>query len=46
VLGEQGQRGIEYARPCSAVLDDPQLSVGNRLSCGFHTMRLDERLLT
>ena len=33
VLGEQVQRGIEYARPGSAVLDDPQRSVGNGLSC-------------
>jgi hypothetical protein len=28
------------------VLDDPQPAVGDRLSCRFHTMRLDERLLT
>ena len=46
VIGEEGQRGVEHARPGGAVLDDPQLAVGNRLSCRFHTLRLDERLLT
>jgi hypothetical protein len=42
VLGEQVQRGIKYARPRWAVLDDPQLPVGDRLSCCFHTTRLDD----
>jgi hypothetical protein len=46
VLGEQVQRGIQYARPSGAVLDDSQLPIGDRLSCCFHTTRLDERLLT
>ena len=46
VLGEQVQRGIEHASPGGTVLYHPQLPVGNRLPCCFHTTRLDERLLT
>jgi hypothetical protein len=43
VLSEQIQRGIEDTCPGRAVLDDPQLRVGDGLSCCYHATRVDDR---